>query len=133
VHTDSVCYPVHQLVEHAALGKLARRTGYNSPDCPVCTRLFGETGDQRLSSTPTVGAQSLVDTWQHRTIQCATGLSGVPRSRRMQRLTQRSTWWGWKEVVHCSLSGAPADRRQPGPSKQRRNDSFGPWGYKRTP
>jgi hypothetical protein len=39
----------------AALGKRARRRGYNSPDCPVCTGLSGEPAGQRLLPAPTVG------------------------------------------------------------------------------
>jgi hypothetical protein len=38
-----------------------------------------------------------------------------------------------KGIAHCSLSGAPSDRRQLEPSKWRSNGSFGPWGYKRGP
>jgi hypothetical protein len=39
----------------AALGKRARRRGYNSPDCLVCTGLSGEPAGQRLLPAPTVG------------------------------------------------------------------------------
>jgi hypothetical protein len=35
--------------------------------------------------------------------------------------------------VCTAQSGAPTDKRQPEPSKWRSNDSFGLWGYKRTP
>jgi hypothetical protein len=35
---------------------LAKRAGYNSTDCPVCTGLSAEHGGQRLSPTPTVDA-----------------------------------------------------------------------------
>jgi hypothetical protein len=48
----------------AALGKRARRRGYNSPDCPVCTGLSGEPASQRLSPAPNGRAQSTAATWQ---------------------------------------------------------------------
>jgi hypothetical protein len=38
-----------------------------------------------------------------------------------------------KEIVHCSLSDAPMDRRQLKLSKWSSNDSYQPWGYKRDP
>jgi hypothetical protein len=38
--------------EHASLGKNSTRRGYNSPDCPMCTRLSGEP----VEPTPTVGS-----------------------------------------------------------------------------
>jgi hypothetical protein len=42
--------------------------------------------------------------WSFETVRCATKLSSVPDNRRMQQLTQRLAWRGWKEIAHCSLS-----------------------------
>jgi hypothetical protein len=72
-------------------------------------------------------ARSAGDTWTsstvsrpHRTVWCATRLSGVPRGRWLQRSASPN-----KEGNHTlftvrwciGLSGASTDRRQPGPSK----------------
>jgi hypothetical protein len=110
------------------LEKLVGHSGYNSSHCPVCTRLSGEPGNQRLSTAPTVGAQSSTTatcagptvTRSHRTVRRATGLSNVPWGQRMAtvgfaRKGRES------RIVHCLVctgqSGAPADRRQLQPSK----------------
>jgi hypothetical protein len=78
-------------------------------------------------------ARSAGDTWispmftrPHQTVRCATGLSGVPQGRWLQRSALPNkgenralftVWW-------CTgLSGAPTDRRQPGPSKWVSNGS----------
>jgi hypothetical protein len=76
----------------------------------------------------------------------STGLSGAPPDCPVchlaegadQLATVDSACYGSKScTVGCPVctgqSGAPVDRRQPGPSKWRSNGSFGPWGYKRGP
>jgi hypothetical protein len=84
------------MAEPATLGKLARRPGYNSSDCPVCTGLFGESGGQRLSPAPTVDAQSAVAMWQpRRPGQWSTGhteLSGTPPDCPVCQLTEGTQW-----------------------------------------
>jgi hypothetical protein len=89
------------LSELGTLWKNIGRRNYNSPDCPVCTRLFGVPAarlangrprDQRATRGSTNGQQ-----W-HRTVRCAVG----PEAGN-GRLHQRR-----KRIVHCSLpSGAP--------------------------
>jgi hypothetical protein len=94
----------------------------------------------------------------HRTVRCARWQATLPRTNgRIQRWphgghvcwcarrpkalmadsTAVSTGYRGSLTVHCSMcigqSGAPADRRQPRPSKWRSNGSSVPWGYKRTP
>jgi hypothetical protein len=116
----------------------------------VCTGLFGEPGGQRLSPAPTVDAQSAVAMWQpRRPGQWSTGrteLSGTPPDCPVCQLTEGTQWLSTigsavygseSRTVQCpvctGLFGELADRRQPGPSKRRSNDSFSAWGYKRTP
>jgi hypothetical protein len=98
--------------------------GYNSPDCPVCTRLSGE---------PTVGrairarhvAEPMVGRG-HRTVRCA------PDSVRYANGSKAPTVGFAKEgkksapdsVRWCTgLSGAPGDRRQELPSWNALNGS----------
>jgi hypothetical protein len=109
----------------------------------MCTGLFGEPGGQRLSTAPTVDVQSMAATCArpmvnrpHQIVRCDTRLSGVPWGQRLATIGFAKKGRE-SHTVHCPVCtgqcGAPMDRRQPGPSKWRSNNSFGSWGYKRTP
>jgi hypothetical protein len=97
------------------------------------SRMLGQHSTARstaATSTEPIVARS------HRTIRCAIGLSSVPWGQRLAMVGFAKE--GKKSCnVHCPVctgqSDAPARRRQLGNSKPRRNDSLGPWGYKRTP
>jgi hypothetical protein len=103
--------------EVAALGNSPATYGYNSPDCPVCTRLSGE---------PTVGraicAGHVAEPTArrgHRTVRCAPDMSGAPTALRLS--TVDCAIFGRKSgtgqcPVCTRLSGALVDRRQDQPS-----------------
>ena len=102
---------------------IIHRTVWCAPDCPVsqpCPR-------QRSV------ARSVGDTWSspmvgrsHQTVQCATGLSGVPRGSWLQRSASPDKGGNHALFIvrWCTgLSGAPTDRRQLWPSKWSSNGS----------
>jgi hypothetical protein len=120
---DSVRCQAGVLDKLAALGKSWGSRGYNSSDCLVWQpRPHQRSAAQSASgvwTSPTV-------TKPHRTVQCVTGLSGVPRVSWLQRSASPeregnralfTVWWG------IGLSGAPTDRRQLWPSKWSSNGS----------
>jgi hypothetical protein len=108
--------------ELAALGKELTAYDYNSPDCPVCTGLYGE---------PTVGRANGRLRDPRETRGQANGREGAPDCpvctgqcpvrQRLQgangRLRQR------RKEIRTGLSGAPGDRRQELPSRIALNGS----------
>ena len=127
--------------ELAALGNSPATYSYNSPDCPVCTGLSGESTVGRANGRPgqRPAARSARDTWLSQRLEGGTGLSGVHRTCPVrQRISgcQRSAA-SFKErnrapdSVRCApdcpvctgLSGAPDDRRQDWPSRFALNGS----------
>jgi hypothetical protein len=114
--------------ELASFGKLQRLVRYNSPDCPVCTRLSGATSEQRSSPRQRLSAAHLMralraqmagaPTPAHRTrnSRCpvCTGHPGGPTSQKLQRSnpTAVMTWHGAPDCPVCTgLSGAPSNRK----------------------
>jgi hypothetical protein len=97
----------------AALGISPATYGYNSPDCPVCTRLSGEpTVGRRIRARhvaePTVGRG-------HRTVRCAPDMSGAPTALWLATVdfAVEGKKSGTGQCPVCTgLSGAPNDRRQ---------------------
>jgi hypothetical protein len=104
--------------ELAALGNSPATYDYNSPDCPVCTGLFGE---------PTVGraicAGHVAEPTArrgHRTVRCAPDMSGAPTVG----FAIKGKKLGTGQCPVCTgLSGAPRDRRQEWPSQIALNGS----------
>jgi hypothetical protein len=96
--------------------------GYNSPDCPVCTRLSGE---------PTVGRTNGRLRDLRKTRGRANGREGAPdcpvRQRLLGangRLRQRRKEIRTRQCPVCTgLSGATGDRRQDLPSRNALNGS----------
>jgi hypothetical protein len=97
----------------AALGKSSARRGYNSPDCPVCHRTV------RCANRAHANGRQ-------RNQRVTRGLRHVPRASWLQRSVSPEN----EGNRHCSLSGAPTDRRQLWPSKWSSNGSKLSWGYK---
>jgi hypothetical protein len=88
--------------EQAALRKNSAHRGYNSPDCPVCTRLSGEL----VAPTPMVDSAIYA-----RHVDFANGRKAVPDCSVCHsamatngRLREKR-----KEITHCSLSGGAPD------------------------
>jgi hypothetical protein len=125
----------------AASGKSERLLRYNSPDCPVYTRLSGEPAEQRLlranghlqahlmraRSAQKSGTRALAHRTLNSTCPVCTGHPGGPRSQNSndQIPTALVTWLAHRTCPVCiGLSGAPYDR-QPPPTVM-----FGGWGYK---
>jgi hypothetical protein len=132
VHWTVRClgWPDDELV---ALEKKRRHRGYNSPDCPVCTGLSGES----TAPMPTIG--SVIS---GRRVARANGRLVTPdypvctgqcpvrqRNRRSNGRVRptREEIGHWTSTVHvrwCTgLSGAPPDRRQELPSNWISNGS----------
>ena len=97
---DSVrCAKEERPHELASFGKLQRLVRYNSPDCPVCTRLSGATPEQRSSPRQRLSAAHLMRALRaqesespmlaHRTSNSTcpvcTGHPGGPTSQKLQR------------------------------------------------
>jgi hypothetical protein len=115
---------VHRTVSSARLVRSVNGPlDYNSPKCPVCTRLpgvpaarlaNGRPRDQRATRGSANGQQAAPDC-----PVCHKGY-GWQRSASPKKEGNRAlfnVWW-------CTgLSGAPANRRQQGPSKWSSNDS----------
>jgi hypothetical protein len=86
----------------AALGKNSAHRGYNSPDCPMCTRLSGELA----APTPMVGSAICarhVDFANDRKAvsDCSVCHSAMATNGRLREKR--------KEIMHCSLSGGAPD------------------------
>jgi hypothetical protein len=85
--------------EHASLGKMLGRCGYNSLDCPVCQLRAWPTAGHAISERhvcPANGHQVALDCpVRHRTVRCAMGPevgNGLLHQTR-------------KGITHCSLPG----------------------------
>jgi hypothetical protein len=118
--SDSVRCPRLVNSEPAALGKIERQHGYNSPDCPVSQRR------QQPTIVRAINARHVVR---------ANGRLGTPDCPVRQPVpwTNGRLHPVWKEIEHrtatvvvrwCTgLSGAPLDRRQELPTKLMSNGS----------
>ena len=109
--------------ELTALGKELTAYGYNSPDCPVCTGLFGEPTVGRANGRP---RNPCVTRGTSQRLEGGTGLSGVQRTvsgaptapKRQQSSSPKK-----EKNPHRTVSGAPGDRRQELPSWNALNGS----------
>jgi hypothetical protein len=123
IHRTVRCSKEERPQELASLGKLLR---YNSPDCPVYTRLSGEPAEQRLFRRQRLPATHLLRAsarrcqarpyWRtrHSTVhvRCATGLPGGPRRQSSNGRIPKGlvTWLAHRTChVYTGLSGAPYD------------------------
>jgi hypothetical protein len=114
--------------ELASFGKSQRLVHYNSPDCPVYTRLSGASPEQRLSPRQRLSAAHLMRALRaqksgapilaHRTANSTcpvcTGHPGGPTSQKLQRLESNGSddVAGAPDCPVCTgLSGAPSNRQ----------------------
>jgi hypothetical protein len=90
--------PVRQagLSELAALGNPPATYGYNSPDCPVCTRLSGEPTVGRAICAGHVAEPTARR--MHQTVRCAPDMSGAPTAL-------------WLSTVDCASYGKKSGTR----------------------
>jgi hypothetical protein len=103
------------------MSKVNRRQPWSgAPDCPVCHRtVSGAPGrnDSKLASFRNLGGCSAII---HRTVQCNTGLSGVPAEQRLLRANGRL------QVNSKSKQCAPARAEVRAGARRHTGQSTGP-------